>query len=139
MFIVRKKLIFIILLSISSFIFFNSPIKDVSADHHLNTKMLEIDKIFNQCTFILFEDDPMTKDTFKLFNKCNIGQTIKVQIGIEVDVKKIHGTSRALDMIAGWFCNINKPIHIKYPSISNRHASILCLRNSNKFPVKFFN
>ena len=122
---------------IISLISFSPMINQSKADHHLGKPFLKLDKLFSKCTFILFADDSLNEEIFSLFNKCKTGNTVQVQIGMEVDVKNIHSVSRSLDMIGGWFCDVNKPLHIKYPSISNRHASMLCIRNKNILPDMF--
>ena len=133
----KNFLLLLVIVTMSVFIF-NSPlIKKSKADHHLGKPFLKLDKLFSKCTFILFADDSLNEEIFPLFNKCKTGNTVQVQIGMEIDVKKIHSVSRSLDMIGGWFCDVNKPLHIKYPSISNRHASMLCIRNKNILPDMF--
>ena len=137
--IIYKKFILIIstYIGIIALICFSLLINESKADHHLGKPFLKLDKLFSKCTFILFVDDSLNEEIFSLFNKCKTGNTVQVQIGMEVDVKKIHSVSRSLDMIGGWFCDVNKPLHIKYPSISNRHASMLCIRNKNILPEEF--
>ena len=85
------------------------------------------------------EEDHFNKPLIVQFNKCKKGNTIHAAYVMEVNAKEIHSTSRNLEILAGWFCDINKPLNIKYPTISNRHSSLICIRNANIFPENLLN
>ena len=122
------------------FFIHNYPLISKSrADNHLNEQYLKLDKLFKKCTFLLSEEDHFNKSLIKQFNKCKKDHSIQATYVMEVNAKEIHSTSRNLEMIAGWFCDLNKPVNIKYPTISNRHSSLICIRNENLFPENLLN